>query len=163
VPEKLAVRPARPEDAELILQFINELAIYEKLSHEVEATAEKIRSTLFSDPPPAEVLLGFVNGEPAVCALFFTSYSTFLAKPGIYLEDLFVREKFRGLGLGKAMLSELAALAVNRSCGRLEWSVLDWNEPAIVFYKRIGAAPMDEWTMWRLTGDPLKALGNGRG
>ena len=158
MPQTLSVRPARLEDSELILEFIRELAEYEKLSHEVEATPEKISATLFTDPPPAEVLLGFAGSEPAAFALFFTSYSTFLAKPGIYLEDLFVRDHFRGTGIGKAMLAEVAATAVNRGCGRLEWSVLDWNEPAIGFYRRLGALPMDEWTVWRLGGEPLESL-----
>lgn len=158
MPDILTVRPAAPDDSELILQFIKELAEYEKLSHEVEATPEMIAATLFTQPPPAEVLLGFADSEPAAFALFFTSYSTFLAKPGIYLEDLFVRDHFRGTGIGKAMLAEVAALAVERGCGRLEWSVLDWNEPAIGFYRKLDAAPMDEWTVWRLVGEPLERL-----
>jgi GNAT superfamily N-acetyltransferase len=160
---KLTIRPARADDADLILAFIHELAEYEKLSHEVQATPEMIRATLFTDPPPAEALLGFHDDEPAVIALFFTSYSTFLAKPGIYLEDLFVRRQFRGLGLGKAMLSKVAEVAVSRGCGRLEWSVLDWNDPAIGFYRRLGAGPMDEWTMWRITGDSLRELASNPG
>lgn len=162
MPEHLTVRAAKSDDAELILQFIRELAEYEELSHEVVATAEDLKATLFQDSPPAEVLLGFSGGEPAAFALFFTNYSTFLAKPGIYLEDLFVRETFRGMGIGKAMLAEVAAKAAERNCGRLEWSCLDWNEPAKGFYSGLGAVPMDEWTVWRLTGEPLQALANCR-
>jgi GNAT superfamily N-acetyltransferase len=163
MPEDIEIRAARPDDAGLILTFIRELAEYEKLSHEVTATADEIESTLFTDPPPAEVLLGFLGARPAAFALFFTSYSTFLAKPGIYLEDLYVREPYRGAGAGKAMLARVASLAVERGCGRLEWSVLDWNEPAIRFYERLGAGPMDDWTVWRLTGEPLAALAKRRG
>lgn len=152
------IRPASRADAPLILAFIRELAEYERLSHEVRATQRDIEETLFGERPGAEVLLGFADGEPAAFALFFSSYSTFLGKPGIYLEDLFVRPAWRGNGLGRAMLSAVAGIAVERGCGRLEWSCLDWNEPAIGFYESLGAKAMDEWTVYRLTGESLRAL-----
>lgn len=155
---ELTVRPAAREDAPLILTFIKELAEYERLAHQVTATERDIEETLFGERPGAEVLLGFVAGDPAGFALFFPSYSTFLGKPGIYLEDLFVRPAWRGRGIGKAMLSAVAALAVERGCGRLEWSCLDWNEPAIGFHTSLGAQAMDEWTVYRLTGESLAAF-----
>lgn len=154
----LLIRNAVREDAALILRFIRALAVYEKLEDSVVADEEKIRRTLFGDKPYAEVLIAEWNGEPAGFALFFHNYSTFLAKPGIYLEDLFVDPAFRGKGIGKALLSSLARIAVDRDCGRLEWSVLDWNEPAIGFYKKLGAVPMDEWTIFRVTGTALTDL-----
>lgn len=156
------IRPASRADAPLILAFIRELAEYERLSHEVRATQRDIEETLFGERPGAEVLLGFADGEPAAFALFFSSYSTFLGKPGIYLEDLFVRPAWRGNGLGRAMLSAVAGIAVERGCGRLEWSCLDWNEPAIGFYESLGAKAMDEWTVYRLTGESLRALAGQR-
>ena len=124
------------------------------------ATEDQLRQTLFGPRPAAEVLLAFRDNECAGFALFFPNYSTFLAKPGIYLEDLFVKPHARGKGLGLALLTELARLAVERGCGRVEWSVLDWNEPSIGFYKKLGAVPMDEWTIFRLTGDALLKLGS---
>ena len=154
----LHIRSATTDDVALILRFIRDLAHYEKLSHEVIATEAKLRSTLFGEHPYAECLLGFVGDHPVAFALFFHNYSTFLAQPGIYLEDLFVLEEQRGRGYGKAMLTKLAELAVQRHCGRLEWSVLDWNQPAIDFYRNLGAISMDEWTTFRLTGDALKKL-----
>jgi GNAT superfamily N-acetyltransferase len=153
-----AIRPATVDDVALILRFIEGLADYEHLRHECVATEEQLAATLFGDRPAAEVLLGDLDGEPAGFALFFPTYSTFLARPGIWLEDLFVDPAHRGKGLGTALLRSLAALAVARGCGRLEWSVLDWNEPSIGFYRSLGAVPMDEWTTYRLTGDALDAL-----
>ncbi len=157
----IAIRPATVEDTPLILSFIRELAEYEKLSHEVVATEEALRESLFGERAFAEVLLAFVGGEPLGFALFFHNFSTFLGKPGIYLEDLYVRPEHRGTGAGRALLARLARLAVERGCGRLEWWVLDWNEPAVGFYKRIGARAMDDWTVYRLTGDALERLAGG--
>ncbi len=157
----VATRFATAEDTPLILSFIRELAEYEELSHEVVTTEEALRASLFGERPFAEVLLTFVEDEPAGFALFFHNFSTFLGKPGIYLEDLYVRPEHRGAGAGRALLSYLARLAVERGCGRLEWWVLDWNEPAVGFYKRIGARAMDDWTVYRLTGDALERLAGG--
>jgi GNAT superfamily N-acetyltransferase len=154
----VCIRPAVAADVPTILRFIRSLAEYEKLLDSVVADEEKLRATLFGERPYAEVLIATWNDTPAGFALFFHNYSTFLAKPGIYLEDLFVDPEFRGKGLGKALLIHLAKLAVERDCGRLEWSVLDWNEPAIGFYKSLGATPMDEWTIFRVTGDALTRL-----
>ena len=154
----ITLRAARASDVPVILRFIQGLADYEKLSHACVATEAELTATLFGERPFAEVLLAFWNEEPAGFALFFHNYSTFLAKPGIYLEDLFVDPAFRGKGMGKALLIALARLAVERGCGRLEWSVLDWNEPAIQFYKSLGAVAMDEWTGYRVTGEALTAL-----
>jgi GNAT superfamily N-acetyltransferase len=149
------IRPATPADLPLILGFIRGLATYEKLLHEVEATEEKLRVTLFGPRPAAECLLAFADGAPAGFAIFFTNYSTFLARPGLYLEDLFVNPEFRGRGLGKALWLHLAALANQRGCGRMEWTVLDWNRPAIDFYESLGAERKTEWTLCRLTGPAL--------
>lgn len=154
----IAIRAAVAADAALILSFIRELAGYEKLSGEVVATEARLRDTLFGPEPRAEVRIAEVAGEPAGFALYFHNYSTFLARPGIYLEDLFVRPAFRGRGVGRALLQHIAGLAVARDCGRLEWSVLDWNEPAIKFYQSLGAVPMDQWTTFRVTGPALAAL-----
>lgn len=158
---QLEIRPATEDDVPLILSFIRELAEYEKLGHEVVATEETLRESLFGERRVAEVLLGYMDGEPAAFALFFHNFSTFLGRPGIYLEDLFVRPEHRGSGIGKAMLSHLARLAVERGCGRLEWWVLDWNEPAIGFYEKLGAVPMDDWAVYRLTGEALEKLAEG--
>jgi GNAT superfamily N-acetyltransferase len=154
----IRIVPATESDVPLILELIRALAEYEKLGHTVEATQEQLRKTLFGKTPAAEVLLAYDGEECAGFALFFMNYSTFLAKPGIYLEDLFVKPAARGKGIGYALLRKLAALAVERECGRVEWAVLDWNELAIGFYKKIGAAPMDEWTTFRLTGDAIARL-----
>lgn len=154
----LRIRPAREDDVGLILRFIRELADYEKLLHEVVATEEKLRRTLFGPRPGAEVVIAEDGGEPVGFALFFHNYSTFLAQPGLYLEDLYVRPEARGRGIGRALLAHLARLARERECGRLEWWVLDWNEDAIRFYRSLGARPMDEWTVFRLTGDDLDRL-----
>jgi len=153
-----SIRPAIQDDVPLILALIRELAEYEKLTHEVSATEDDLRKWLFGKHPAAEVLIGESDGQPAAFALFFHNFSTFLGKPGIYLEDLYVRPEFRGQGLGKAMLARLARLAKERGCGRLEWWVLDWNEPAIRFYESLGAVPMDEWTVYRVTGAALEEL-----
>jgi GNAT superfamily N-acetyltransferase len=147
----LHIRSAKSDDVPSILSFIRDLAEFEKLSHEVVATEDSLRETLFGPRPVAEVLIAEWEGEPAGFALFFHSYSTFLAKPGIYLEDLFVRPRFRSQGIGEALLKRLATLAKERNCGRLEWSVLDWNERALKFYHSLGAKPMDEWTVQRMT------------
>lgn len=154
----LTLRVAEPGDVPQILNFIQQLADYEKLSHEVRATEVALRETLFGDRPAAEVVLAQWQDRPVGFALFFSSYSTFLARPGIYLEDLFVIPEMRGRGIGKTLLTWLAHVAVERGCGRLEWSVLDWNTPSIEFYRALGSRPMDEWTVERLTGERLQAL-----
>lgn len=154
----LLIRAATRADVPQILAFIKALAVYEKLEHMIVADEQKLAATLFGERPGAEVRLAEWQGQPAGFALFFANYSTFLAKPGIYLEDLFVLPEFRGKGIGKALLIHLARLAVERDCGRLEWSVLDWNTPAIEFYQSLGAVPMDEWTVYRVTGAALPAL-----
>jgi GNAT superfamily N-acetyltransferase len=150
-----SIRFATPADVSLILGFIKGLAEYEKLSHEVTATEERLRETLFGSRQVAEVLIGEYRGDAVGFALFFHNYSTFLGRPGIYLEDLFVKPEMRGRGFGKVLLTYLAKLATERKCGRVEWSVLDWNEPSIQFYKKLGAAAMNDWTMYRLTGQAL--------
>ncbi len=157
----LDIRQAVKSDCPIILKFIQGLAKYEKLGHEVVADIPKLEQTLFGEKPVAEVFLGFEKDQPVCFALIFYSYSTFLAQPGIYLEDLFVKEEFRGKGYGKTMLQFLAELTVRRNCGRLEWSVLDWNKPAIDFYESLGAVAREEWTGFRLTGDALENLGKG--
>lgn len=150
------IRPATPADAPLILAFIRDLAAYEDLLPEVEATEEKLRATLFGPRPAAECVLAFADGgAPAGFAMHFPNYSTFLAKPGLYLEDLFVKPEFRGRGIGKALLLHLARLAHQRGCGRMEWAVLDWNQPAVDFYESLGAERKPDWTICRLTGDAL--------
>jgi GNAT superfamily N-acetyltransferase len=154
----LHIEPATADDVAVILRFIRGLAEYENLTDACVATEDALRATLFGEHRAAEVLLAHWNSEPAGFALFFSSYSTFLAKPGIYLEDLFVEPEMRGHGIGTALLGRLARLAVERDCGRLEWSVLDWNEPSIGFYRSLGAVAMDQWTGFRLTGDPLARL-----
>ena len=152
------IRRARREDVPLILDFIKKLAEYERLSHEVVATVADLEKYLFGERVVAEVLLGFEGELPVGFALFFHNFSTFLGKPGIYLEDLFVLEEHRGKGYGARLLSRLAALAVERDCGRLEWAVLDWNEPSIEFYKSLGARMMNEWIVNRMTGESLEKL-----
>ena len=148
----LRIRPATADDVPLILAFIRELAEFERLTHEVVATEDDLRRTLFGEHPYAEVIIASIEDEPVGFALFFHNYSTFLARPGLYIEDLYVREAHRGRGIGRAMLGHLARLASDRRCGRLEWWVLDWNERAIRFYERLGARPMSDWTVYRLTG-----------
>ncbi len=149
------IRPAAPEDIPLIRRFILDLAVYEKMSHEVLATEAQLEKSLFGDKPAAECLLAFSGDQPAGFAIFFGNYSTFLAKPGLYLEDLFVKPEFRGQGIGKALLLYLARLANQRGCGRMEWAVLDWNQPAIDFYESLGASRMKDWTICRLAGQEL--------
>jgi len=158
------IRPARPDDVHAIAQLIRELAVYEKLEDRVTLDEADLRSHLFGERRYCEVLIaedessGETEGAVAGFALFFHNYSTFLGKPGIYLEDLFVRPEFRGRGFGKALLVSLARLATERGCGRVDWAVLDWNTPSIEFYERLGAQRMDEWTTYRLTGGALKQL-----
>lgn len=152
------IKPATIHDVPLILKFIKALAQYEKLSHEVIATEEILCESLFGKHAHAEVLIGYLDDKPVSIALFFHNFSTFLGRPGIYLEDLFVNPEARGLGIGQKMLAYLAKLAKDRNCGRLEWWVLDWNKTAINFYKKIGAIPMDEWTTFRVTGEALDKL-----
>lgn len=152
------IRAATPDDTHTIVQLIRGLAEYERLTHEVTLDEGELRAHLFGDRPFAEVILVEDAGDVIGFALFFHNFSTFLGKPGIYLEDLFVRPEHRGRGHGKALLAQLARLAVERGCGRLEWSVLDWNEPSIQFYRSLDAQSMDEWTTNRLTGDALRAL-----
>jgi len=155
----IQIRLARPDDAPLLLELIRGLAEYEKLSDQVSATAQDLRDTLFGARPAAEALIAELDGAPAGFALFFSNYSTFLAKPGIYLEDLFVKPELRRRGVGRALFTHMARLAVERNCGRFEWSVLDWNEPAIAFYKSLGAVALSDWTVFRLTGEALRRLG----
>ena len=159
----VTIRAARAEDCALIKAFILELAEYERLAHEVVTTEEALRATLFGERPAAEVLIAEVEGEAAAFALFFHSYSTFLARPGLYLEDLFVRPAHRKLGIGAAMMQRLAQVAVERGCGRLEWSVLDWNVDAIGFYEKLGARSQQDWTVYRVTGEALTRLASAEG
>lgn len=157
----LTVRNAVKGDGPVILQFIRDLAAYEKLADDVVATVADIDRTLFGANPKAFALIAEWDGKPCGLALYFFNFSTFLGKHGVYLEDLFVPENFRGKGIGKALLVRLAQIARENDCGRLEWSVLDWNAPSIAFYKSLGAVPMDEWTVYRLTGEALSKLAGG--
>jgi GNAT superfamily N-acetyltransferase len=152
------LRFANAADIAHILAFIRELGEYEKLAHEVVADEATLATQLFGERPAAEVLIAEVDGQPAGFALFFHNFSTFLGQRGLYLEDLFVRPQFRGLGLGKRLMVHLARLAIERGCGRFEWSVLDWNEPAIRFYRGLGAVGLEEWTVQRVAGAALRAL-----
>ena len=152
------IRKAEEQDIPVILHFIQSLADYERLRDSCVATEDQLRKTLFGDNPGAEVIIASIDGEPKGFALFFHNYSTFLAQRGIYLEDLFVNPDARGHGVGYALLAALARIAIERDCGRLEWAVLDWNQLAIDFYKRIGARPLDDWTVFRMTGDALEKL-----
>jgi GNAT superfamily N-acetyltransferase len=158
--EGFIIRTATAEDVSLILWFIKGLAEYERLSHEVIATEEGLRRNLFGSHPKAEVIIGEYKSEPVGFALYFHNFSTFVGKPGIYLEDLFVIPEMRGKGFGKVLLQYLARLTVERDCGRLEWAVLDWNEPSIRFYESIGARTMKEWLINRLDGEELTELAN---
>ncbi len=153
-----SIRAARADDSATIATLIRELAAYEQLEAQARAGAEDLRRHLFGDRPAAEVLLAEVDGQPVGFALFFPTFSTFRGQPGLYLEDIFVRPEHRGRGIGKALLAAIAALAVGRGCGRLEWSVLDWNEPSIGFYRSLGALPMEEWTVYRLDDSALARL-----
>lgn len=154
----LNIRQAFPSDVPLILTFIKRLADYEKLSHEVTATEAQLESTLFGERAHAEVIIAEYAGEPAGFALFFHNYSTFLAKPGLYIEDIYVEPMFRGKGIGESLFRRLGKIALERDCGRLEWWVLDWNEPALRFYEKLGAEAMDEWTVYRIHGHTLQDL-----
>jgi GNAT superfamily N-acetyltransferase len=155
----LTIRPAERSDVPVIAELIRGLARFEKLEHEVTMTEDRLAANLFGDRRYAETLIAEDDGAPVGFALFFHNFSTFLARPGIYLEDLFVIPERRGRGIGRALLKDLARLAVERGCGRLEWAVLDWNQEAIGFYERLGAKPNTDWTTYRLTGEALTALG----
>ena len=155
------ITPATAADVPTILHLIRSLAEYERLSHEVVATEDSLHAALFGDRPGAECLIARTHGEPVGFALYFHNFSTFLSRRGLYLEDLFVEPAHRGKGYGKALLQQLARIAVGRGCGRLEWSVLDWNAPAIGFYESLGATLMSEWRIFRLTGDALQAFAAG--
>lgn len=158
-PHDLAIRPATEADLPLILTLIRDLARYERLEHEVVATVDLLREALFGERRHVEVLIGDAPDAPGACfALFFHNFSTFLGRPGLYLEDLYVKPEFRGRGYGRALLVRLAQIARERNCGRFEWAVLDWNEPAIGFYQSLGAKPVDEWTIFRVTGAALDEL-----
>jgi GNAT superfamily N-acetyltransferase len=163
VSDAIQIRPATPADVPVILRMIKELADYEKLADQVVADDALLRESLFGARPAAEVILAFAGDEPVGFAVYFHTFSTFLARAGIYLEDLFVVPAWRANGVGKQLLSRVAQIAVERGCGRMEWSVLDWNEPAIGFYKKLGARPMDEWTVFRLTGDTLNRAAGASG
>jgi GNAT superfamily N-acetyltransferase len=156
------IRPARPSDLDTIVELIGELAEYEHLAHEVVLDREELATHLFGPRPYAEVLVAETDtGDPVGFALFFHNFSTFLGRPGIHLEDLFVRPDHRGAGHGIALLRELGRIARDRGCGRIEWNVLDWNEPSIAFYRSLGAEPMEAWLLYRLTGDAMAALAEG--
>jgi GNAT superfamily N-acetyltransferase len=150
------IEQATEANVHLILQLIKGLADYERLAHQVTATEDDLRESLFGDRPAAEVIIGYAGDEPVGFAVFFQTFSTFLGRSGMYLEDLFVVPAWRSHGLGRRLLAHVAKIAVERSCGRMEWSVLDWNEPARRFYRGLGAQPMEEWTVFRLTGDALR-------
>ena len=154
----IAIRPAAEHETALILSFIRDLAIYERLEHAVVATEEDLRRTLFGPHPVAHALFASLDGEVVGFAIYFYNYSTFLGRAGVYLEDLYVRPAARGRGVGRSVLAYLARLALERGCGRLEWSVLDWNEPAIRFYRGLEAVPADDWTTYRLAGEALARL-----
>ena len=156
--QDITIRFASEEDVPLILSLIRGLAEYEKLTEDVIVTEQLLKENLFSKRRMAEVLIAEYKNDPAGFALFFHNFSTFLGKPGIYLEDLFVKPEFRSKGIGKLLLAYLGKLAMERDCGRIEWSVLDWNEPAIQFYKKLDAKPMDEWTVFRVTGESIGKL-----
>jgi GNAT superfamily N-acetyltransferase len=156
--EDFQIRPARVADVPVILQLIRDLATYERAPDEVTATEQQLTDVLFGERPAAEVLLAFEGESPVGFAVFFHNFSTWLGRPGLYLEDLFVKPDKRARGYGRALLVELAKIARDRGCGRVEWAVLDWNEPAIKFYRALGAKPMDEWTVFRLTRDGIARL-----
>ena len=160
-PTGLSITIATERDIPQILDFIKALAEYERMADLVVATEEGLRVTLFGPRPYAECVIARFDGEPAGFALFFHNYSTFLGRPGVYLEDLFVKPELRGKGVGRSLLQYLAKVALDRDCGRLEWTVLDWNEPAIGFYKALGAEPLEDWTIFRLKGEALARLAGG--
>jgi len=159
----LQIRPAKESDAPLVLEFIRKLAEYGDISSEATVTESDVRAALFGERPVAEAILAYVGSEPAGFAVYSFTFSSFMGKPGIFVEDLFVEHQFRGRGVGKALLLTLARLGRERGCGRLEWSVLNWNEQAMEFYQELGAVPMDEWTTFRLTGEALDRLASGEG
>lgn len=159
----LQIRQATEADIPVVVWFIRQLAEYERLLHEAVMTEEALRESLFSERAYAEVLLGYHEDRPVAFAVFFHNFSTFLGRPGLYLEDLFVIPEMRGKGFGRAMLVHLAKIARDRKCGRFEWSVLDWNRSAIEFYKKLGAVPMNEWTVFRVGGEALERLADERG
>ena len=159
-PMNFQIRSACVEDVPVILQLIHDLATYERAPDEVTATEERLVDVLFGEKPAAEVLLAFEEESPVGFAVYFYNFSTWLGRPGLYLEDLFVKPEKRGKGYGRALLIELAKIARDRGCGRMEWAVLDWNEPAIKFYRSLGAKPMHEWTVFRLTGEEIGKLAN---
>jgi len=161
-PSGLDISPAKSADVALILALINELAEYEKLRHESIATEASIEQALFGPKPRAEAVIARFDGEPAGFALFFHNFSTFVGKPGLYLEDLFVRPAYRGRAIGKSLLSYLAAVALERDCGRFQWQVLDWNKPSRDFYESLGAKADDTWVNYRITGDALRRLAETR-
>ncbi len=154
----IRITDATEADVPVILEMIRALAVYEKLADACVATEDMLRASLFGQTPAAEVLIAWSGAEPVGFALFFHNYSTFLARRGLYLEDLFVLPAFRGRGVGRALLARLARIALDRHCGRFEWSVLDWNEPAIRFYRKLGAVPLEEWTIFRVSGEALTRL-----
>ena len=156
--ENVAIRPATAADVPIILELIRALATYERAPNEVTATEDGLNKVLFGEKPAAEVLLAFENETAVGFAVFFHNFSTWLGRPGLYLEDLFVRPEDRGKGYGRALLIHLAKIARDRGCGRMEWAVLDWNEPAIQFYRKLGAKPMDDWTVFRLKRDGIAKL-----
>ncbi|MEO5722049.1 MAG: GNAT family N-acetyltransferase [Chthoniobacterales bacterium] len=158
MPSTLLIQPATAADVSLILELIRELADYERAPQDVIATEEGLRAVLFGEKPSAEVLLALEDGTAVGFAVYFFNFSTWLGRPGLYLEDLFVRPSVRGKGYGRALLERLAQIAQERGCGRMEWAVLEWNEPAIQFYKKLGAQPMEEWTTFRLTREGIAAL-----
>lgn len=158
----LQIEPATPGDAELIVALVRELAEYERLLDQVVITPDDVLRDLFGPRPYAEAVVARVDGEPVGFALWFHNYSTFAGRSGLYLEDLFVRPAFRGHGYGEALLRHLARVALDRGCARFEWAVLDWNEPALAFYRKLGAVPMNDWTVHRVSGDALAALATGR-
>lgn len=158
---EIRIDPATPADVPMIRELIRELAAFERLLDEAQATDAQLHDGLFGPRPSAEVVIARLRGEVAGFALFFHNFSTFLGKPGLYLEDLYVRQQYRGQGCGEALLKHLAQLALQRGCGRFEWSVLDWNQRAIDFYKNLGAQPLSEWTIFRVSGEALTTLGSG--
>src|SRR6266511_2996648 len=158
MPNEFIIRPARVEDVPIILELIRDLATYERAPHEVTATEEQLLDVLFGERPAADVLLAFEEESPVGFAVYFYNFSTWLGRPGLYLEDLFVKPEKRGKGYGRALLVELAKIALDRGFCRMEWAVLNWNEPAIKFYRALGAKPMNEWTVFRLTRDGIARL-----
>jgi GNAT superfamily N-acetyltransferase len=159
--DSLTIQAAQLSDIPVILQLIRDLATYERAPNDVSATEDQLRRVLFGDKPSAEVLIAREGSVPVGFAVFFHNFSTWLGRPGLYLEDLFVQPEKRGKGYGRALLKHLARIAHERGCGRMEWAVLNWNDPAIQFYRKLGAQPMDEWTVFRLTGDGIKELAQG--